>query len=64
MLFNNVDGASYSEIGFPAVLVGLVAHSLLRHLEVGACRLHVAFELFGNRLSFGSCKSLTGRQSL
>ncbi|TLD17517.1 uncharacterized protein PgNI_00008, partial [Pyricularia grisea] len=61
ILFNNIDGVSYSEIGFPAVFVGLVAYLLLRYLEMGAYRFHVIFELFGNYLNFGFCKSFTGR---
>lgn len=44
MFFNNINGVFYSEIGFPAVFINLVAYSLLRHLEMGAYRLHVIFE--------------------
>ncbi|QBZ57618.1 hypothetical protein PoMZ_02549, partial [Pyricularia oryzae] len=61
IFFNNIDGVSYSEIGFPAVFINLVVYSLIRHLEVGAYRFHVIFELFGNCLSFGFCKSCTGK---
>ncbi|QBZ53508.1 hypothetical protein PoMZ_09192, partial [Pyricularia oryzae] len=61
IFFNNINGVFYSEIGFPAIFVGLVAHLLLRYLEVNAYRLYVIFELFGNRLNFGFCKSFTGK---